>query len=384
MNVYGIQPRYASVALGPVGGVPVPRSGGRTPAQASKGKNLPDRPPRPPSFEDLRYGPHERNVLDLYLAKSDRPAPLVVWIHGGAWIVGDKKVIPPTLLDTCKEAGITLASINHRYATQSPYPAPYRDGARAVQFLRLHAAEYNLNPKAVAVTGGSSGADIALWLAFHDDLADPKSDDPVLRQSTRLACAGARDAQTTLDLRVVNSLLQKPGFLNRPLLDLFGLRDDEIDTERAYNLYEDGTAASHLTKDDPPAFLYYGFPNTPITPETPRAERRHNPVFGTYLKERMDKVGVECVLRFREAYTDAGPDARAPDEPGAGAVLPEALPQGVGAEAAPGDESSESLSSRAQIVILTESARTAGHFTARRRRRTRAGAGESARLTILG
>jgi acetyl esterase len=278
-------------------------------AQASKGKNLPDRPPRPPSLEDVRYGPHERNVLDLYLAKSDKPTPLVVWIHGGAWVGSDKKVIPPSLIDVCKESGITVASINHRYATQSPYPAPYHDAARAVQFLRLHSKEYNLNPKAVAVTGGSSGADIALWIGFHDDLAEPGSDDPVKQQSTRLSCVGARDAQTILDLRVVNTLLQKEGFLNRPLLDLFGLRDDEIDTERAHKLYEDGTAATHLTRDDPPVFLYYGFPNSPITPDTPRVERAHNPVFGTYLKERIDKVGVECVLHFREDYADAGPDA---------------------------------------------------------------------------
>jgi hypothetical protein len=248
-------------------------------------------------------------VLDLYLARSKKPTPLVLWIHGGAWIVGDKKVIPPQLLDVCKEAGITVASMNHRYATQFAYPAPFLDGARAVQFLRHRAQEYNLNAKAVAVTGGSSGADIALWLAFHDDLADPASHDPVLRQSTRLACAGARDAQTTLDLRVVNTLLQKEGFLNRPLLDLFGLRDDEIDTERAFKLYEDGTAATHLTRDDPAVFLYYGFPNTPITPDTPRAERSHNPVFGTYLEQRMDKAGVQCVLRFLEDYGAAGEEA---------------------------------------------------------------------------
>jgi hypothetical protein len=285
--------------------------GGTLPAQASKGKNLPERPPRPPSFEDVRYGPHERNVLDLYLAKPDvdRPRPLVLWIHGGAWIVGDKKVIPEGLLDACKEAGITVASMNHRYATQSPYPAPFLDGARAVQFLRLHAREYHLNPKAVAVAGGSSGADIALWLGFHDDLARPDCDDPVERQSTRLSCVGARDAQTTLDLRVVNTLLEKDDFLNRPLLDLFGLKDDEIATERAFRLYEAGTAATHLTPDDPPVFLYYGFPNTPITPDTPRAERSHHPVFGSFLKRSMDRAGVTCVLRFREDYADAGPEA---------------------------------------------------------------------------
>jgi hypothetical protein len=279
-------------------------------AQASKGKDLPTRPPRPVDVADVRYGPHDRNVLDLYLAKSDKPTPLVLFIHGGAWIVGDKYVIPPDLLDACARAGITVASMNHRYATQAPYPAPFLDAARALQFLRFHAGDYNLNPKAVALTGGSSGADISLWIGFHDDLADPNSADPVARQSTRISCVGARDAQTTLDLRVVHTLLQKEGFLNRPLLDLFGLRDDEINTERAFKLYEDGTAATHLTRDDPPAFLDYGFPNAPITADTPRAARAHNPVFGSHLKAQMDKVGVECVLRFHEDYEDKDAPAR--------------------------------------------------------------------------
>ena len=273
-------------------------------AQASKGKDLPDRPPRPPSFEDVRYGPHDRNVLDLYLATSDRPTPLVLWIHGGAWVVGDKKVVPPDLLDACKDAGITVASMNHRYATQSPYPAAYHDAARgAVPATAREGVQPE--PKGRGGDRRLVGADIALWLGFHDDLAEPDSDDPVKRQSTRLSCVGARDAQTTLDPRVANGLLQKEGFLNRPLLDLFGLRDDEIDTECVHKLYEDGTAATHLTRDDPPVFLYYGFPNTPITPDMPRAQR-HNPVFGTYLKERMDKVGAACVLHFREDYAGAG------------------------------------------------------------------------------
>jgi acetyl esterase/lipase len=57
------------------------------------------------------------------------------------------------------------------------------DGARAVQYLRSRAKEWNLDPARVAATGGSAGAGISLWLAFHADLADPKSKDPVARQS---------------------------------------------------------------------------------------------------------------------------------------------------------------------------------------------------------
>jgi acetyl esterase/lipase len=66
------------------------------------------------------------------------------------------------------------------------------DGGRAVQFARSKAKEWNIDKARIAATGGSAGAGISLWLAFRDDLADPKSDDPVARESTRLTCAAVR------------------------------------------------------------------------------------------------------------------------------------------------------------------------------------------------
>ena len=279
-------------------------------AQTINEQNTPPRPPRRPDIVGVRYGPHERNDLDLYLAKSDKPTPLVLHMYGGAWVVGNKNAISPFLLDACKQAGISVASINYRYATQATYPAPYLDGARALQYLRLHAKEYNINPKAVAATGGSAGADMSLWLGFHDDLADQRSDDAVKRQSTRVCCVGALDAQTSLDPRVVDKLLAKEGALNSAVPRLFGLRRDELDTERAHKLYDDASAVALLTKDDAPVFLFYRVANKPVTPETMVGDRVHHPAFGFYLKERMDKVGVECVLRLREDYQDKDRPAR--------------------------------------------------------------------------
>ena len=143
-----------------------------------------------PTHRDVRYGPHERNVLDFWQAKSAQPTPVLVSIHGGGFLAGDKSV-QPQILKGCLDAGISVAAINYRYSTQAIAPAPFQDAARAVQFLRSKAKEWNLDPKRVAATGGSAGAGISLWLAFHDDLADPQSADPVLRQSTRLACVAA-------------------------------------------------------------------------------------------------------------------------------------------------------------------------------------------------
>src|SRR5437016_13951716 len=146
--------------------------------QASQPKNGPRPYPHPPDVANARYGPHERNVLDLWKAKTDRPDPIVVFIHGGGFTAGDKSGVPQPMLSQCLEAGISVATINYRYSTIAPYPAPMEDGARAVQYIRLHAKKWNINPKAMACSGGSAGAGISLWIGFHDDMAKPSSDDP--------------------------------------------------------------------------------------------------------------------------------------------------------------------------------------------------------------
>ena len=76
---------------------------------------------------------------------------------------------------------------------------PLHDAARALQFVRSKAGEWNIDKQRIGASGGSAGACSSLWLALHDDLADPQSDDPVARESTRLWCAAVSGAQTTLD-----------------------------------------------------------------------------------------------------------------------------------------------------------------------------------------
>ena len=73
------------------------------------------------------------------------------------------------------------------------------DAARALQTIRSKAKEWNIDRQRVGSTGGSAGACTSLWLALHNDLADPKSSDPVARESSRLACAAVNGAQTSLD-----------------------------------------------------------------------------------------------------------------------------------------------------------------------------------------
>ena len=126
--------------------------------------------------------------------------------------------------------GISVAAINYRFILQAmehkvepPVKGCLHDAARALQTLRSKAKEWNLDPKRVGATGGSAGACTSLWLALHDDLADPKSSDPIARQSSRLTCAavigradlarsqGAAGVDSQLDLRRPRLRLRRQG-----------------------------------------------------------------------------------------------------------------------------------------------------------------------------
>jgi acetyl esterase/lipase len=97
--------------------------------------------------------------------------------------------VHPALRNQCPAAGISVVAITYRFSQDAIAPASFHDSARAIQFIRHNANEWNVDPKRIAATGGSAGAGLSLWLGFHDDLTDPDSSDPVLRQSSRLSSA---------------------------------------------------------------------------------------------------------------------------------------------------------------------------------------------------
>jgi acetyl esterase/lipase len=278
--------------------------------QAQKGKQKqPDGPrpyPVPPDVSNGRYGPHERNVFDLWQAKTERPSPLVLHIHGGGFTAGDKSGVPQPLLNECLKRGIAVATINYRYSTIAPYPAPFADSTRALQYIRLHAKEWNINPKAVACTGGSAGAGISLWIGFRDDMAQPSSSDPVLRQSTRISVVGVTNAQTSYDPRFVAKLVGEPTGRHPALAKLFGVPEgqDVMTATDKFRIYDEGAPVMHLNAGDPPVFMFYS--RELHLPPSNLGEGIHSPQFGIDLKGRMDKLGIECVVRTPKDYKEAG------------------------------------------------------------------------------
>jgi outer membrane protein assembly factor BamB len=258
-----------------------------------------------PTHANVRYGPHKRNVLDLYLAESTSPTPLVLYIHGGGFRGGDKKSLNPNEAKSYLESGFSVAAINYRLTDAAPAPAAYLDCGRALQFLRRNAEKWNIDPELVASTGGSAGAGTSMWLAFHDDLADPESDDPIARQSTRLVCIAVRNGQSSYDPRFAEKIgLPRPNFERHPFFEAFyDIKPDQIDTPIAYKRYEQAAPITYLSKDDPPALLTYSCPNEEVTAETSLGLIVHHPKFGIALKEQMDKLGIECIVQYQAPQT---------------------------------------------------------------------------------
>jgi len=194
------------------------------------------------------------------------------------------------------EGGVSYATANYRLSDTAPFPAQMHDGARVVQFIRLHASRFNIEPSRIGASGRSAGAGIALWLAFHDDLADASSDDLVQRQSTRIRVAAVGESPTSFDPRFYRELFETHQ-LHDFVLPFFGMKTAaDVDDPKFHPLFEEASPINHASLGDPPVMLTYIHPNTPLPPNSSGKEYVHHPRFGLVLKEKLDLLGIECVL----------------------------------------------------------------------------------------
>ncbi len=274
-------------------------------ASLAQEKKKPAPPPQPtPTVAKLAYGNHERQVLDFWKATSDKPTPLVLYIHGGGWQNGDKSSLSGAAIKQYLEAGISVAAINYRYVKQAvelkiepPVKAPLEDAARALQTIRSKASEWNLDKKRIGATGGSAGGCSSLWLALHDDLADPKSDDPVARESTRLYCAAVNGAQTSLDPKELREWMPNYGYGGHA----FGFANFQAFHEgrdKVLKWLKEYSPIEQVSKDDPPIFMDYASQKVPPVVGENQKDPTHSAVLGLKLAEKLKEVGVEAILIY--------------------------------------------------------------------------------------
>ena len=249
-----------------------------------------------PTEANVSYGSDPMNVIDFWKAPGDGPRPLMVYIHGGGWLGGDKQQ-DTSHYQPFLDKGISCAAINYRLTGEHPLPAPVLDAARAIQFIRSKATDWNINPDRIALTGGSAGACTSMWLLLHDDLADPNATDPILRQSTRVTAAAVNAGQTSIDPKVIEGWLG-PNVLKHRMINM-AVGEATIEGALANYakheaLYKEYSAYNHVNPKDPPLFMTYGGDMT--LPSKDAGHGIHHPIYGVKLKEKCDANKVECHL----------------------------------------------------------------------------------------
>jgi len=183
--------------------------------------------------------------LDLYMpADLEKPAPGLIFIHGGGWEQGNRNDYRYYTVRYAKR-GYVVATISYRFSNEAPYPAAVQDAKCAVRWMRANAAQYHVDPDRIAVIGGSAGAHLSMMVGYSSDVPELEGDGGHAGVSSRvqvvvdiygptdLACPEARE------MGVVKKFLKKS-------------------YDEAPGLYEQASPIKHLTKDDPPTLVVHG------------------------------------------------------------------------------------------------------------------------------
>ena len=252
-----------------------------------------------PTFKDVKYGAHQKELVNFWQVESKEPLGLLLDIHGGGWMGGKKaETQRPYQLNK----GYHVASISYPLVNEGgQQPEMLNAALRAVQFLRSKAKEWNIDPARIVVTGGSAGGCSSLLVALHDDVASPKSSDPVERFSSRVIGAVVAGAQTTMNPFVIKEKIGEKTFGNPMPYKPFGAETAQelMDNwDKHKELVLRCSPITHLSKDDPPLHLYYNVNREFPTTKSPNGI--HSPIFGEIMLEACQEIGVECHLQYHE------------------------------------------------------------------------------------
>lgn len=198
-------------------------------------------------------------TLDLHLPGEPK-APLVVYVHGGAWRAGSKSDVPiaPLLAH-----GFAIASVDYRLSTESPFPAQVHDIKAAIRFLRGKAELFHLNAACIAIIGSSAGGHLAALVGVTNGVKELEGAvGDHLTQSSDVQCIvsyyGASNLQTIL--------AQSTDFGRRmrvPALKLLlgGTPDEKPELARL------ASPVAHIDQADPPLLLIHGTADPQMPPE---------------------------------------------------------------------------------------------------------------------
>jgi acetyl esterase/lipase len=200
-----------------------------------------------------------RQTLDLYLPKApkgDKPLPVVVNIHGGAFRMGDKGGPGVReVLDLVASGDYAAASINYRLSTQAKWPAQIHDCKAAIRWVRANARKYNLDPDRIGVIGGSAGGHLVATLGTGGGVGELEGDvGPYEGTSSKVQCVVDQFGPTEL---LTMARYQKNGQNaddpHSPESELIGgpLQENKEKARAA-------SPITYVSKDDPPFLIFHG------------------------------------------------------------------------------------------------------------------------------
>jgi acetyl esterase/lipase len=184
--------------------------------------------------------------LDLYTPeKISKPVPGLIFIHGGGWDGGSRDVYKPYTVSYAKK-GYVAATISYRLSGEAPFPAAVEDAKCAVRWLRANAAKYHVDPKKIAVIGGSAGGHLSLMVGYSSDVPELEGNGGNPKVSSRVQAVV--DFYGPYDL--TTEFARKAGVVKK---FLGGKTYDE-----APELYKQASPMTYLTKNDPPTLILHG------------------------------------------------------------------------------------------------------------------------------
>jgi acetyl esterase/lipase len=182
--------------------------------------------------------------LDIYKRKDlVEPAPVLIFIHGGAWRSGKRSDYLPYLIDYAKKGYVT-ATISYRLVKQAPFPAAVQDVNCGVKWIKSHAVEYGIDPERVALIGGSAGGHLAMMIGFGGDYA-------LFNQDCTIE--GDTKVNAVIDLYGPVDLTTPYAVSTYQVQDFLSTTYDQ-DSE----IFQLASPKTFISSDDPPTLIFQG------------------------------------------------------------------------------------------------------------------------------
>jgi hypothetical protein len=258
-----------------------------------------------PTHADVAYGTSPHQILDIHLpTNGSGPFPVLIWF-GGIW--EPSKHVPDLnrfLPKNIAVVGVETRTLNEGLKENAKPPAAYvlNDACRAVQFLRLNAAQWNLDPQKIAVGGGSQGALSALYVGCVVDRADPQASDPVERTSTKVTCVAAFRSQPSIDPQRMQDWV--PGVkwgapaLGCSFEESLKRRDELLPYIKAWS------PENLLQKNSAPIYFENNWGLTQPESVTEMDYKVHSPAWGLGFQKLAQEAGVVCHVKYPGHPTD--------------------------------------------------------------------------------